>query len=356
MPGIWFCSLCLALGVTLGAAPVRTHEVQLRNNDYAGVPDPLLLQTEGFAKVILRVFSDDEKNGGLYFVNSTFKTVRPVLDHWAPAFSRGEVGLWAWMGGRYFSWLKDSRYLDSKWQNGQRRIIPKLDLFNPDAEQIIADMFKQLAEKPIRGILIQDDLALLRSEGFSNWGEAYFTRATGLSADARLMLRSGSAHNQAWERLKCERVTQLLGKIVQTCKAVNPQIKIGMNIHYETPRAPGQARSWYAFDTAAVDATGVDLFYLMAYHRQIKAEMKLGEGDNRIYFRLMLEAALRLWGPKLVVKLQVRDWKNSELLPFAELKTYYDLIPAGVERVCFAAADPGDIPLITQIINKNRDE
>jgi hypothetical protein len=91
----------------------------------------------------------------------------------------------------------------------------------------------------------------------------------------------------------------------------------------------------------------------MAYHRQIRAEMKLGEGDNRLYFRRMLEAALTLWGPRLVVKMQVRDWKTSELIPLEELRTYYALIPAGVERVCFAAADPEDLELISQVIEKS---
>ena len=43
--------------------------------------------------------------------------------------------------------------------------------------------------------------------------------------------------------------------------------------------------------------------------------MKLGEGDNRLYFRRMLEAALKLWGSRLVVKLQVRDWQSSEPIP-----------------------------------------
>jgi hypothetical protein len=90
----------------------------------------------------------------------------------------------------------------------------------------------------------------------------------------------------------------------------------------------------------------------MAYHRQMQAEMKLGEGDNRLYFRRMLEAALRLWGARLVAKLQVRDWKSSEPIPFTELKTYYDLIPAGVEGVCFAAADPEDLELISRIISE----
>jgi hypothetical protein len=360
MPGIWFYSLCFLLSVPLastpppwgvGAAPARSHEIQLRNNNYLIAPDPQRLQADGFAKVIVRVFSDDEKNGGLYFINSRFKTVRPVLDNWAPKFSGGNVGLWAWMGGRWFSWFHDSRYLDCEWRDGRRLTIPKLDLFNPDAEQIIVDLFKQLAEKPIRGILIQDDLVLRSNEGFSNWGKAYFTRATGLPADEKLMLQKNSAHNQAWEKLKCQRVAQVLEKIVQACKAVNPQIKIGMNIHYETPLAPGQARSWYAHDLAALTASSLDYLYLMAYHRQIKVELGMSETENRLYFAKMAAAALNNIGPKLVVKLQVRDWQNSELIPIAELKSYYDLIPAGIERVCFAAADPDDIPLIAQIIN-----
>jgi hypothetical protein len=351
MPGIWFYSLCFFLSVALAAAPERSHEIQLRNNDYAFAPNPLLLPAAGIDKVLLRVFSDDEKNGGLYFINPMFKTVRPVLDDWAPKFSGGKVGLWAWMGARYFSWFHDSRYLDTEWLNGRRQVISKLDLFNPDAEQIIVGLFRQLAQKPIRGILIQDDLVLRRNEGFSNWGKAYFTRATGLSADERLMLQKGSAHYQAWERCKCERVAQLLEKIVQACKAVNPQIKIGMNIHYETPLAPEQSRSWYAHDPAALAASSLDYLYLMAYQRQIKSELDLSETANRLYFQKMVAAALKSFGPKLVVKLQIRDWQNSELITIAELKSYYDLIPAAVERVCFAAANPEDIPLIAKIIS-----
>ncbi len=135
-------------------------------------PAPAILKENGFTKVILRVFSDDEKNGGLYFNNNAFKPVRPVLDDWAPKFNDGKVGLWAWMGVRWFSWFHDSRYLDREWQNGQHLVIPKLDLFNPDAEKVIISLFRQLATKPILGILIQDDLVLRRNEGFSNWGRA----------------------------------------------------------------------------------------------------------------------------------------------------------------------------------------
>jgi len=351
MNGIWLYSLSFLLSVALTAAPERSHEIQLRNNNYPVMPDSLFLQTAGIEKILVRVFSDDEKNGGLYFSNSMIKAVRPVLDDWAPMYVNKKVELWAWMGVRYFSWYKDPGYLDRTWQDGQRQVIPKLDLFNPDVEAVVVGLFKQLAAKPIKGILIQDDLVLRHDEGFSNWGKAFFTRATGMNADERLMSQKGSTHNQAWKRLKCERVMQLLGKIIQTCKAVNSQLKIGMNIHYETPLAPGQARAWYAHDLPALTASSLDYLYLMAYHRQIKKELGLSETANQEYFGKMATAALQSFGSRLVVKLQVRDWRTAQLIPLSELKAYYDLIPAEVERVCFAAADPEDLPLIAQIIN-----
>ncbi len=258
------------------------------------------------------------------------------------------------MGTRKFAWLDNAGLLDTEWSERKQRLIPKLDLFNPQAQDLIIKLFVQLARQPVQGILVQDDLTLLRNEGFSSWGKASFTRSSGLAADPIRMLSGGSLHNRVWQDLKARRVAETLAKIVAACRQANPAIQIGLNVHYEAPLTPERARSWYAFDTQALNTAGVDLFYLMAYHRQIKAEMKLPEGDSRIYFRLMLEAALKFWGSKLAVKLQVRDWQTSELIPFSELKTYYDLIPAGVERVCFAAADPDDIPLIVQIIGPAR--
>jgi len=339
-----------APAATPGPSRGRSHEIQFRRNDYPAVASPARLQAAGLTKAILRVFSDDEKKGGLYFPNGSFPVVRPALAPWSGEYSGKPVALWAWMGARKFAWLNDAGLLDREWHAGESRPIAKLDLFNPQALDLLVDLFTQLARQAVQGILIQDDLTLLRSEGFSSWGKASFSRASGLAADPRRMLARGSPSSLAWEDLKAGKVAETLQRIVTACRATNPAIEIGLNVHYEAPLTPEWARSWYAFDTRAASASAIDLFYLMAYHRQMRDEMKLAEGDNRLYFRRMLEAALRLWGHRLVVKLQVRDWRTSEPIPLAELQTYYDLIPDAVERVCFAAADPGDIDLISLII------
>ncbi len=350
MRGIFLCSLFLALSA-LPAAP-RRHEIQFRRNDYTVVPSPIRLRDAGLSKAFLRVFSDDERKGGLYFSSGRFRVVRPVLDAWAAEYAGSTVPLWAWMGARKFAWLADNGLLDREWSAGEARRIPKLDLFNPQAQELIVMLFTHLARQPVAGILIQDDLTILGGEGFSSWGKASFTRQSGLEADPGLMLSRGSAQNRVWEELKAVCVGETLKRIVSACHDAKPGVEVGLNVHYEAPLTPERARSWYAFDMAAISASGVDLFYLMAYHRQMRTEMKLGEGGNRLYFRRMLEAALKLWGPKLAVKLQVRDWQSSEPIPLEELKTYYGLIPEEVERICFAAADPEDLDLIARIIAK----
>lgn len=356
MPGTCRCSLALLLAAAVlsaaGPSPARRHEVQFRRNDYTAVPAPGRLAAAGLDKAILRVFSDDERGGGLYFPNGRFPVVRPALQAWAGDYAAGPLPLWAWMGARKFAWLGDGKLLDREWDGSGFRAVPKLDLFHPGAVDLIASLFADLARQPVAGILIQDDLTLLRREGFSAWGQAAFIRASGLDADPRLMLAPRTAQQRAWEAVKVACVGEALGRIAGACRAARPGIVVGLNVHYEAPLTPERARSWYAFDAGAAAAAGVDLFYLMAYHRQMRAEMRLGEGENRLYFRRMIEAALRLWGDRLVTKLQVRDWKSSEPIPLEELRAYYDLIPAGVERVCFAAADPEDLELISQIITR----
>jgi len=164
------------------------------------------------------------------------------------------------MGMRKFAWLNDAALLDREWSAGTPRLIPKLDLFNPQALGLILRLFSQLARQQVTGILIQDDLTLLCGEGFSNWGKASFSRASGLAADPQRMLRRGSAHNRAWENVKVQRVAVALEKIVAACRKANSAIQIGLNVNYEAPlQAPSRfgAPSWSSSCRSATGRTAI---------------------------------------------------------------------------------------------------
>jgi len=86
MRGTWLISSVFLFSLSIAPAAARQHEIQLRRNDYAAVAAPDRLQAAAIRKVILRVFSDDERKGGLYFSSGLFPVVRPALDLWTREF------------------------------------------------------------------------------------------------------------------------------------------------------------------------------------------------------------------------------------------------------------------------------
>lgn len=311
----------------------------------------------GIRKIIVRVFQDEGKSGGLFFNSTLFRTIdtrlETIIAEVDAQKQRQTIDLCAWMIARRFSWVSDSNLFDYQYRNGKRESIKKFDIFNPSAINRIVEVFKELAKKNIDAILIQDDLMLRYNEGFSNWGKAAFAGAAGLPANERLMMKKDTPYNLKWQAIKIKQVNKVLASIVTACKSVKPGIKIGINIYYEAPLYPGSAAAWYAHDLQEIVKTGVDCIYLMSYHRQIKKELRLTESDNRILFWRIIDRAHRVCNDRLVVKLQVRDWQTGRRIPASEIKAYLEIIPAQVRRVCFTAVKPGDLAYLQEIIGSS---
>jgi hypothetical protein len=227
-----------------------------------------------------------------------------------------------------------------------------LDVFNPEAIKTLITVYKELASHKIDCILIQDDFTLRYNEGFSNWGKAKFTGVTGVPAREDLMMQKNTPYNLSWNRVKINQINKVLKQIVQNCKSVNPGIKVGINIYYETPLYIKRSEAWYGHNLGEILETGVDYIYLMSYHRQIKAEMRLSETRNRTLFMKIVAKAYQTCKEKLIVKLQTRDWNTSERIPANEVKAYLNLIPPQVRRVCFIPVTPDDLDYLKEILGE----
>jgi hypothetical protein len=329
------------------------------NADLRGKIEPDMLKQAGIDKVIIRSFKNSHPQGGLYFQNSFFNVIYPYLDELAGQLAGNEskLELWAWMISRKFDWTAEERYFDYKFTigkngngDGERQIVKKFDLFNPDAIQKIIGVYKELAKKGIQGILIQDDLFFRHNEGFSNWGKAHFTTATSLPFRENLVMAPDTPYSQNWNRLKINQINKVLQQVIAACKGVNPNIKIGMNIYYETPFFIERSEKWYSHNLREILLTGIDHIYLMSYHRQMKKEMKHNDSKNKILFKQIVESAFAVCGDKLVVKLQLKDWETGDLIPVEELRSYLELIPKGVKRACFMPVDIEDLNHIRQVV------
>lgn len=337
----------------------RRYEAQFFSVKLPGQLDYKKLKETGISKMIVRVFQDEGKNGGLFFRNSLFRTIASRLEEVsleiATLNTDLKIDLCAWMITRKFNWVSDTGRFDYEYKTGGRRMIRKYDLFNPEAVDRIVRVYRELAVKNIECILIQDDFFYRYNEGFSNWGKAAFAKATGLPARENLMMRKNTPYNKKWNQVKKEQINKVLTLIIKNCKEVNPGVKIGMNIYYETPLYVEQGEAWYAHNLREIVATGIDYIYLMSYQRQIKEELNLTESNNRIMFRRILERALETCKEKLIVKLQTRDWGTGRRIPVSEVRAYLDIIPEDVKRICFTPIKPGDYDYLKALIRTRAD-
>jgi hypothetical protein len=355
--GIISCSICLVfLGAYVYPADAgsyqgyRSYEIQFFTIRLHNQLNYNRLKNIGIKKIIYRVFKDDETRGGLYFVNTQFRTLEPALEKIIEEFDFKKLDLCAWMIARKFNWLENTTMLDYQYENKTRQVIRKLDVFNPDAVKKLLTVYKELASHKIQCILIQDDFTLRYNEGFSTWGKVKFTGVTGVPAREVLMMQTNTPYNLNWNRVKMNQLNGVLKQIVRNCKSVNSGIKVGINIYYETPLYIKRSEAWYGHNLGEILETGIDYIYLMSYHRQIKDEMRMSETRNRTLFKKIVAKAYQICKEKLIVKLQTRDWNTSERIPVDEVKAYLNLIPPQVRRVCFTPVTPDDLDYLEEII------
>ena len=347
--------LCVSLLVIVQVFPLE-FECQFFAVNIENKVDYKVLNGTGIEKIIFRVFQDNPTNGGLFFKNSQYNTINNYLGKIGSEIKATgvDIDLFAWMITRKFNWTSQPELFDYSFEKSKRKRVLKYDIFNPNAVKKIITIYRELASKPIEGILIQDDFFIRYNEGLSNWGKAAFTRVTQLPAREHLMTKTDSPYNKKWRQIKVAQVNKVLKEIVSNVKEVKPGIKIGMNIYYETPYYVENAEKWYAHDLKGIVESGLDYIYLMSYQRQIKNEMKLDESNNRMLFWKIVNNALKICKDKLIVKLQLRDWKTGKRVPASEIISYLDIVPREVKRVCFTPVKPGDSEYLKKIIDSRK--
>lgn len=314
--------------------------------------DPMQWQAAGIDRLVVRVFRNQSGQGGLFFLNPEFQVVKPLLGNLIQRAEGKGDGIWAWMITRRFDWVEDSRYLDRAFQSGVLQTISSLDLFNPDAMKRVLTVFGHLAESGINGIMLQDDLIIRSREGLSSWGRAHYALKTGNHSDMDSMLNPRSPAHSRWVDIKTRRVAEVLSQIVRKCKKHKPDIRVGVNVYYETPLKPEKSREWYAHDLDLLLNSGIDHIFLMAYHRQMAAELGLSDAVTLELFSRLVNQAAALCKDKLVVKIQWRDWQSGQWVPDRELDAILDRLPEQLKGICLTPVTLNDLPRLRKLLSR----
>ena len=142
-------------------------------------------------------FQNKNDPKGLLFNNSSYNTIEPLLDNLI--LKKKTAGMldtvskqWGWLITRNFNWILDVGLFDYKYSMGELKRIKKYDIFNKNAVNKIINIYKELAQKSIDGILIQDDLIIKFNEGMSESGIKEFEKITGIPANMQKMIKKGN--------------------------------------------------------------------------------------------------------------------------------------------------------------------
>ncbi len=268
---------------------------------------------------------------------------------------------------RPFAWMVTRRAVNSQEElprdeifdpeNG--RFLPgeTLDILDAANHRYLEGLFTDLAATGVDGILLQDDLALRMTEGFTASALDRFSAETGnrtppyrhlftVENEGKRYVKAGTGFD-AWTRWKTGNIAALAHQLENAVAKVNPGTVLIMNQMYETFIDPENARLWLSQDLDIALEAGASYVAVMLYHRQMQEELSLGLAETLELVRGALEKhGRKLDQRRVILKFQTRDWATADPVPpedlLAALMTAWDgewslaLIPPPTEEQMLA--------------------
>jgi cysteinyl-tRNA synthetase len=115
---------------------------------------------------------------------------------------------------------------------------------------------------------------------------------------------------------------------MEAARESNPNLKFGINLYYETALNSANAVAWFSQTFSEALEKDFDYYAFMAYHRQTMKELNMEERKAMELMAEVAERAVKLVRDpsKVLMKIQIFDWKSEEVVPQKEV----DGILAGI--------------------------
>jgi biofilm PGA synthesis lipoprotein PgaB len=300
------------------------------------------MRKAGFDTVILRVFQNPGDRrypfvspraaDGVYFVTGEAKVVDDILPELIPRARAAGLRVFAWMSTL-------SLPLETPWDLRGRRydlargeIVAgeRLDPFHPEVRRRLLTLFRDLGRYDLDGILLQDDLVLRHTEGFSSAAMGAYYLTSGRFPDpadfyADRQPRSTQVNTYApafweWARWRNQVLLQLAADLRTAARLENPRLLVAINLMYEALSNPQGALAWLAQDFQATRDAGFDYLSIMAYQRQMAKELKVTpEAASDLIRQMIRDGLSRMENPAaLLVKVQATDFDSRMPIEAAE--------------------------------------
>ncbi len=307
------------------------------------------LKNAGVDTLILRVFQNKgdrmykfvtpRHEEGVYFKTEYAPVVDDILGKLAEIVHRNGLDIFAWITTRYANYGSEGhpeyRCKSYNFETKKMEVARGFNLFHPDVLKRLEGLFRDLGRYPIDGILFQDDLILKHNEDFSADANKAFLKEFGYSPHPDLFyidpyksdsgkyyVKAYTDHFWSWANWKNRWLMNLAKQLMTAAKESNPNLKFGINLYYESVLNNSNAVAWFSQTLSEALEKDFDYYAVMAYHRQTMKELNM---EERKAIELMSEVAQKavksVGDPsKVLMKVQILDWKNYEVIPKKEVE------------------------------------
>jgi len=321
------------------------------------------LKNAGVDTLILKVFQNKgdrmhrlvtpRHEEGVYFRTEHALVVDDILGKVAAIVHRNGLELFAWITTRYTNYgldgLPEYRSTAYNFETKRMEVARGLNLFHEDVLKRLRGLFRDLGRYPIDGILFQDDLILKHNEDFSPEANKAFLKEFGFlphpdvfyidpyrSESGKYYAKAYTERFWTWATWKNRSLMNVARQLMSAAKESNPNLQFGINLYYEAILNHSNALGWFSQTLSEAVETGFDYYAIMAYHRQTMRELKMEEEAAVGLMAEVAQKAVKSIGDpsKVLMKVQILDWKSHEVLP-----------PKEVERVLDRVLDHGEVSL-----------
>ncbi len=293
----------------------------------------------GADTVIIRVFHNSGDryhcfiksniSEGVYFKTAHLPLVEDILGDFIKLAKPKGFKVFAWMTTRYASYGRQDlkRVKAYAFEKNSFYYSKGLNILDIKNQQFIISFFKDLATYPVDGILLQDDLFLRHNEGFFEDTDLEFQQLYGkkpIPGDLYVINANRVSYTELflkWRDFKSKKMASFIKDLKTSIREINPQIKLAVNLTYESISNPDGALKWLTHNLEDLKDVA-DYFSLMAYHRQIMDELKLNLNEVREFLSRMTKKCYQLFktdAKRVIFKLQIKDWKTNEPIEEKEL-------------------------------------
>lgn len=327
-----------------------------KSRDYAQVEQCMInLKNAGVNTLIVRAFqnrgdrvyrfSRPQSKTGVYFETIHAPVVDPVLTRIVSIGHHHGLKVFAWMETRkmplHLAHAEPFTALGYCFETRSFKPIPTWSIFDETVEKKLIGLYKDVVGSGIDGILIQDDLIMHQYEDFSPKAVALFAQETGRVLDPQILYNGVFQDEEGrwlvsrysdtfwlWARWKNQKLLNLASKLIQAAKGANPDIEVAMNFMYESVTDPKNALAWLSQSLDEAMKLPLDFYAIMAYHRQMKKELQLSEGDAYNKISTMTATLLNAIDDphKILMKVQMSDWDTRKDIPVDEANQVFRTI------------------------------